>query len=319
MQPAQTVVINKDIIGMSPEDLNIPATYGVLIKSVVRMRMEMPHSHTLKIKKGDILNVVGSSQNIEKLGKKLGHVEKEIAETDMVTFCFGICFGVLIGWLAINVGQLSIGPRVFRGYAFSWVSHWLLAERFPNFWPTSRCSPLDPNGIGIAAFHGWSWSQGRRRYHRDLHGSWPPFDHCRGYGNDDTYFGWLFFWQKNTQNSPGFAVWRHLWINDQWGFAQCRHQRGRQRNAISWLYRGIRLCQCFAYYCRKRDLIFLSTPCPANNSIQQSIGTTTSTPALLATCFHAALMRYHSGGIDIVSGSLHFQHIQLFEFTDNDP
>lgn len=109
MQPAQIVVINKDIIGMSPEDLNIPATYGVLIKSVVRMRMEMPHSPTLKIKKGDILNVVGSSQNIEKLGKKLGHVEKEIAETDMVTFCFGICFGVLIGLLAINVGQLSIG------------------------------------------------------------------------------------------------------------------------------------------------------------------------------------------------------------------
>ena len=108
-QSAQIVVINKDIIGMSPDDLDIPTTYGVLITSVVRMRLEMPHSPNLTIRKGDILNVVGSNENIEKLGEKLGHVEKEIAETDMVTFCFGICFGVFIGLFAINVGQLSIG------------------------------------------------------------------------------------------------------------------------------------------------------------------------------------------------------------------
>lgn len=108
-QTAQIVVINKDIIGMSPDELDIPSTYGVLITSVVRMRLEMPHSPNLKIRKGDILNVVGSNENIGKLGKELGHVEKEIAETDMVTFCFGICFGVFIGLFAINVGQLSIG------------------------------------------------------------------------------------------------------------------------------------------------------------------------------------------------------------------
>jgi len=108
-EPAQIVVINKGVIGMSPAGLDIAQSYGVLITSVVRMRMEMPHTPDLTIKKGDILNVVGSNENIEKLGKKLGHVEKEIAETDMVTFCFGICLGVIIGLFAITVGQLSIG------------------------------------------------------------------------------------------------------------------------------------------------------------------------------------------------------------------
>jgi len=108
-ETAQIVVINKGVIGMSPEDLDIARSYGVLITSVVRMRMEMPHTPDLTIRKGDILNVVGSSENIERLGKELGHVEKEIAETDMVTFCFGICLGVIIGLFAITVGQLSIG------------------------------------------------------------------------------------------------------------------------------------------------------------------------------------------------------------------
>jgi putative transport protein len=108
-QTAQIVVINKKVIGMSSEDLDIAQSYGVLITSVVRMRMEMPQTPDLKIRKGDILNVVGSNENIEKLGKEIGHVEKEIAETDMVTFCFGICLGVIIGLFAITVGQLSIG------------------------------------------------------------------------------------------------------------------------------------------------------------------------------------------------------------------
>ncbi|MGI9536944.1 MAG: aspartate:alanine exchanger family transporter [Desulfocapsaceae bacterium] len=108
-ETAQIVVISKKVIGKSPEDLDIAQSYGVLITSVVRMRMEMPHTPDLKIRKGDILNVVGSDENIEKLGKELGHVEKEIAETDMVTFCFGICLGVIIGLFAITVGQLSIG------------------------------------------------------------------------------------------------------------------------------------------------------------------------------------------------------------------
>ena len=108
-ESAQIVAINKNIIGRSPEDLEIAKSYGVLITSVTRMRMEMPQAPDLKIRKGDILNVVGSGENIERLGNELGHVEREIAETDMVTFCFGICLGVIIGLFAITVGQLSIG------------------------------------------------------------------------------------------------------------------------------------------------------------------------------------------------------------------
>lgn len=106
---AQIVVLNKKVIGKSPEGIDVAESYGVLITSLVRMRMEMPQTPDLKLRKGDILNVIGSDENIEKLGKEIGHVEQEIAETDMVTFCFGLCLGVFIGLFAISVGQLSIG------------------------------------------------------------------------------------------------------------------------------------------------------------------------------------------------------------------
>ncbi|MFW2368453.1 MAG: aspartate:alanine exchanger family transporter [Desulforhopalus sp.] len=132
-ETAQIVVINKKVIGMSPEDLDIAQSYGVLITSVVRMRMEMPHTPDLKIRKGDILNVVGSDDNIEKLGKEIGHVEKEIAETDMVTFCFGICLGVIIGLFAITVGQLSIGLGSAGGLLTAGLTIGYLRSVHPTF------------------------------------------------------------------------------------------------------------------------------------------------------------------------------------------
>ena len=132
-ETAQIVVINKKVIGMSPEELDIAQSYGVLITSVVRMRMEMPQTPDLKIRKGDILNVVGSSNNIEKLGKEIGHVEKEIAETDMVTFCFGICLGVIIGLFAITVGQLSIGLGSAGGLLTAGLTIGYLRSVHPTF------------------------------------------------------------------------------------------------------------------------------------------------------------------------------------------
>ena len=132
-ETAQIVVINKKVIGMSPEDLEIARSYGVLVTSVVRMRMEMPQSPDLQIRKGDILNVVGSSENIERLGQEIGHVEKEIAETDMVTFCFGICLGVIIGLFAITVGQLSIGLGSAGGLLAAGLTIGYLRSVHPTF------------------------------------------------------------------------------------------------------------------------------------------------------------------------------------------
>jgi len=73
------------------------------------MRMKVPSTADFELRKGDILTVVGPHDCVDLLGKEVGHVEREIAETDMVTFAFGIAIGVVIGLFSISVGQLSIG------------------------------------------------------------------------------------------------------------------------------------------------------------------------------------------------------------------
>ncbi len=106
---AQIVVFNRDALGKTLEEINIPRNYGILLTGIRRMRIPIPRSMEFRLRKGDILTVLGPAEQIDRLGQALGQVERDVAETDMVTFAFGIAAGVLIGMLAIKVGGLSIG------------------------------------------------------------------------------------------------------------------------------------------------------------------------------------------------------------------
>lgn len=132
-QTAQIVVINKQAVGKSIRELDIARKYGVLLTGISRMRIEVPRTTDFNLRKGDILTVAGPHENIDLLGEELGHVEREIAETDMVTFAFGIAFGVAIGMLAINVGQLSIGLGSAGGLLASGLAIGYLRSVYPVF------------------------------------------------------------------------------------------------------------------------------------------------------------------------------------------
>ncbi len=132
-ETAQIVVINKNAIGKSLHELNIPMRFGVLLTRVTRMRMEVPLTADFELRKGDILTVVGLHENVDLLGEELGHVEREIAETDMVTFAFGIAIGVVIGLFAVSVGQLSIGLGSAGGLLTSGLVIGYLRSVHPTF------------------------------------------------------------------------------------------------------------------------------------------------------------------------------------------
>ena len=132
-ETAQIVVINKQAVGKSLEELDIAKKFGVLLTRVSRMRMEVPRTVDFKLRKGDLLTVVGPHDNVDLLGEEFGHVEREVAETDMVTFAFGIAFGVVIGLFAVNVGQLSIGLGSAGGLLTSGLAIGYLRSIHPTF------------------------------------------------------------------------------------------------------------------------------------------------------------------------------------------
>ena len=146
---AQIVVINKSAIDRSLHELDIARKFGVLLTKVNRMRMEVPLTDSFKLRRGDILTVVGPNDHVDLLGEELGHVERDIVETDMVTFAFGIAFGVIIGMIAINVGQLSIGLGSAGGLLASGLTIGYLRSIHPTFgrMPDAACWVLMEFGL----------------------------------------------------------------------------------------------------------------------------------------------------------------------------
>lgn len=132
-ETAQVVVINKSAVGKTLQELDIASRFGVLLTGVSRMRMQIPRTADFELRKGDILTVVGPHDDVDLLGKEVGHVEREIAETDMVTFAFGIALGVVVGMLSIKVGQLSLGLGSAGGLLASGLAIGYLRSVYPTF------------------------------------------------------------------------------------------------------------------------------------------------------------------------------------------
>jgi len=130
---AQIVVINNDVVGKTLRELDIPRSYGVLVTNVSRMNLQMPVTIELELEKGDVLTVTGPADYIDLLGEALGHVERDIAETDMVTFAFGIAAGVVVGMLSIKIGQVSVGLGSAGGLLASGLAIGYLRSIHPTF------------------------------------------------------------------------------------------------------------------------------------------------------------------------------------------
>lgn len=130
---AQIVVTNRKAIGKSLQEFDIARKFGVLLTNISRLQMDVPRTVDFMLQRGDILTVVGPKDNVDLLGEELGHVERDIAETDMVTFAFGIAIGVVIGMVAINIGQLSIGLGSAGGLLTSGLVIGYLRNVYPVF------------------------------------------------------------------------------------------------------------------------------------------------------------------------------------------
>ena len=130
---ARVVVTNKAAFGKSLGELRIPQTFGLLVQQVEQMGVTVPHSYGIRLEKGDILTVVGPATNIDLFGEYLGQVERDISETDMVTFAFGIAAGVLLGMLALDVGGIAIGLGTAGGLLASGLVIGYLRSIRPTF------------------------------------------------------------------------------------------------------------------------------------------------------------------------------------------
>ncbi len=61
------------------------------------------------MQRGDILRIVGAPDDVERAGKHVGFVERDLSRTDLMFVAGGICAGMLLGLLKLNAGGIVLG------------------------------------------------------------------------------------------------------------------------------------------------------------------------------------------------------------------
>ena len=99
---------------------------GVALMRLIRGGEEIPFVPGTIVNRGDLLQLSGAANDVERAGQALGYVERSSSETDMVFVGLGILLGGLVGALTIRVGDLPLsltasGGALIMGLVFGWL------------------------------------------------------------------------------------------------------------------------------------------------------------------------------------------------------
>jgi len=138
MVTVRVVVSNPKFLGKPLREMDLNLRLGVLPLKVRRQRTELPLSLDLELHRGDVVTVYGPESAIERVVQMAGHVERDVDETDLMTFAFGIVGGIALGTLAVTVGDITIelgtaGGLLLTGLVIGFLrSIWPVFGRVPS-------------------------------------------------------------------------------------------------------------------------------------------------------------------------------------------
>ncbi len=130
IQILDVVITNKKIAGLTLQQLRdseaAREARGVFLRKITRAGQEMPFNPGTKIDRGDVLQIVGSSPDVDRVAADLGYADRATDKTDMVFMGLGITIGALIGAVVIKFGQVPIslstsGGALFAGLVCGWL------------------------------------------------------------------------------------------------------------------------------------------------------------------------------------------------------
>jgi putative transport protein len=99
----RVVVTSKRVLGKSVSELGLDHLFGVVITRITRADLEMSAVQDLRLRFGDVLQVVGDEASVQKAAVFLGNSLKELNETHFIPLFIGIAFGIALGTLPVAV------------------------------------------------------------------------------------------------------------------------------------------------------------------------------------------------------------------------
>jgi len=97
----RVVATDRNVLGKTVGELNFDDRFGVAVTRVTRADIELSAVPGLRLKFGDMVNIVGRESDIDEAAKALGNSAKELNSTHFIPFFIGIVLGIALGTLPI--------------------------------------------------------------------------------------------------------------------------------------------------------------------------------------------------------------------------
>ena len=124
------VLTNKAFAGMTLIELRESAVgkqaRNVFLRKLMRAGQEMPLNAGTKIDRGDVLQLVGATRDVERVAKAIGYADRPTDQTDIVFMGIGIVLGALVGAIVIHFGNVPLslstsGGALIAGLVCGWL------------------------------------------------------------------------------------------------------------------------------------------------------------------------------------------------------
>jgi len=147
------VLVAKKVCGSSFQKLKTcKQRHGVIIRKVQRGNQTIPLLNNVKIQRGDIVELEGRKNDVERFASYLGYAERATNTTDILYMGIAIVLGGLFGTLAIHAGSVPLslsasGGVLIMGIIFGW-----LRSFRPTFGAVPEASIWLMNNLGLNVF-----------------------------------------------------------------------------------------------------------------------------------------------------------------------
>jgi putative transport protein len=100
-------VTNKRVLGKSVGQLGLDSLYGVEVTRLARGDVEITSVRGVRLQYGDVLQVVGTEEQLARAARLLGNSLKALNETQFIPLFAGLCLGVIVGSIPLAVPGLA--------------------------------------------------------------------------------------------------------------------------------------------------------------------------------------------------------------------
>jgi putative transport protein len=108
----RVVVTHKEVLGQTLRELALDHVYGVTATRLTRADLEITVSADLKLQFGDMLQLVGTEEALEKAAALLGNSVQELNHTRLIPMFLGIALGVLVGSYPLHFTSMPAPVRL---------------------------------------------------------------------------------------------------------------------------------------------------------------------------------------------------------------